>query len=74
MAREVERFGGIAHVWSTYEGFKAKDAAVPFVRGINTIQLMQDGARWWILSIGWDAEREVINLSRLATCPGPRRS
>ena len=58
VAREVERFGGIAHVWSTYEGFEAKDAAVPFVRGINTIQLMQDGTRWWILSIGWDAERE----------------
>ena len=58
VAREVERFGGIAHVWSTYEGFDAKNAATPFVRGINTIQLMQDGARWWILSIGWDAERE----------------
>ncbi|MEC8495624.1 MAG: amidohydrolase family protein, partial [Planctomycetota bacterium] len=58
IAREVERFGGIAHVWSTYEGFDTKDAAAPFVRGINTIQLMQDGARWWILSIGWDVERE----------------
>lgn len=57
IARRTERFGGLAHVWTTYEGFNAKGATEPFVRGINSVQLMNDGARWWILTISWDAER-----------------
>ncbi len=55
--RVEERFGGIAHVWSTYEGWNAKDADAPFLRGVNTIQAMYDGDRWWILTVAWDAER-----------------
>ena len=39
-------------------GLQGEGRGGSFVRGINTIQLMQDGARWWILSIGWDTERE----------------
>jgi hypothetical protein len=26
-------------------------------RGINSIQPMNDGGRWWIVSVFWDAER-----------------
>ena len=55
--RVEERFGGIAHVWSTYEGRNAKDAETPFLRGVNSIQAMFDGDRWWILVVAWDAER-----------------
>ena len=62
IARRAETFGGICHVWSTYAGFNAKDAGEPFVRGINSIQLMNDGERWWILAIAWDAEREDQKL------------
>ena len=28
------------------------------MRGINSIQMMHDGARWWIVNIFWDGERE----------------
>jgi hypothetical protein len=56
IANRTERFGNIAHVFSTYEGFRG-DESQPFLRGINSIQLMYDGTRWWIVSVFWEAER-----------------
>ena len=55
-ARRVEAYGHLAHVWSTYESRHNADDPEPFSRGINSIQLMNDGTRWWILSILWEAE------------------
>ena len=56
VARRVEEFGQIAHVWSTYESRHDPNEAAPFMRGINSIQLFNDGNRWWILSIYWQHE------------------
>lgn len=57
IARRVERFGNIAHVFSTYEGrFQSPDAPAP-PRGINSIQLVNDGSRWWVVNVMWEAER-----------------
>ncbi len=56
IARRVEQFGQIAHVWSTYESRHDPEDAKPFMRGINSIQLFNDGKRWWILSIYWQHE------------------
>ena len=56
IARRVEQFGQIAHVWSTYESRHGPSDAEPFMRGINSIQLFNDGKRWWILSIYWQHE------------------
>jgi hypothetical protein len=56
IARRVEQFGQIAHVWSTYESRHDMSDAKPFMRGINSIQLFKDGKRWWILSIYWQPE------------------
>jgi hypothetical protein len=58
ISRRVEKFGNIAHVFSTYESRHAKDDAKPFARGINSIQLMNDGKRWWIVTIFWQGEDE----------------
>lgn len=55
-ARRVETYGHIAHVWSTYEARQKADDPKPFMRGINSIQLMNDGKRWWVVSIFWEAE------------------
>jgi hypothetical protein len=55
--RRVDRFGAVAHVFSTYESRHAKSDAKPFVRGINSIQLFFDGKRWWVVTIFWDSER-----------------
>jgi hypothetical protein len=57
-ARRTEAFGNIAHVFSTYESRHAKDEAKPFQRGINSIQLMNDGKRWWIVTVFWQGEDE----------------
>jgi hypothetical protein len=56
IARRTERFGHIAHVWSTYESRHNPDNLEPFMRGINSIQLFHDGSRWWIVSIYWQQE------------------
>lgn len=53
----TERFGDIAHVFSTYESRRSPDAD-PFQRGINSFQLWHDGQRWWIVDVFWHAERE----------------
>ena len=51
-----ESFGNITQVLSSYESRHAP-ADKPFDRGINSIQLLDDGKRWWVLSILWDTER-----------------
>ncbi|MCM3905656.1 MAG: hypothetical protein ND866_28515 [Pyrinomonadaceae bacterium] len=56
IARRTESFGQIAHVFSTYEARHSPDDGKPFIRGINSIQLMNDGKRWWIVTIFWQAE------------------
>jgi len=57
-ARHTDAFGNIAQVFSTYESRHAKDDAKPFQRGINSIQLMSDGKRWWVVTIFWQGEDE----------------
>jgi len=56
--RIEERFGQIAHVFSTYESRRSEQDAEPFARGINSFQLMHDGSRWWVVSIYWQGESE----------------
>jgi len=53
--RVTERFGPIAHVWSTYEARRTMDGPV-IVRGINSIELFWDGKRWWIANAIWTDE------------------
>jgi hypothetical protein len=56
IARRVEQFGQIAHVWSTYESRHSEDDPEPFMRGINSIQLLYHDSRWWIVTIYWQHE------------------
>ena len=62
VARKTEQFGSIAHVWSTYESRHDPSEPTPFMRGINSIQLFNDGKRWWILSIYWQHESKQYPL------------
>ncbi|MEQ8302682.1 MAG: hypothetical protein RIB47_04765 [Cyclobacteriaceae bacterium] len=55
--RVTETFGTIAHVWSTYEHRNTPNGEVQG-RGINSIQLYNDGERWWILNWVYDSERK----------------
>jgi hypothetical protein len=54
--RVTQRFGNIAHVFSTYETREKPDGPL-MGRGINSIELFWDGKRWWIASAIWDDER-----------------
>lgn len=56
MHRTENTFGNVTQVFSTYESFKSEADAEPFMRGINSIQLLNDGNRWWIINIYWTQE------------------
>ena len=58
ISRKVETFGNITHVFSTYESFRSEKDEAPFMRGINSIQLLNDGNRWWIINIYWTQESD----------------
>ncbi len=62
ISREELHFGSLCHVWSTYESRNREDEPEPYSRGINSIQLLNDGARWWIVNIYWTAERDDLPI------------
>ncbi len=51
-----QTFGNVTQVFSSYES-RHSPGERPFQRGINSIQLLNDGKRWWVVSILWDSER-----------------
>ena len=66
LVNKVQRYGNIAQVFSSYASRSAPDGK-PFQRGINSMQLMYDGKRWWVLSILWDVERPGNTLPKPMT-------
>ncbi|MHC4947611.1 MAG: nuclear transport factor 2 family protein [Planctomycetota bacterium] len=57
IACRVDTYGTIAHALSTYEARRNAGDAAPYARGLNSIQLVHDGQRWWIASVMWEYER-----------------
>jgi len=57
VSHTVDTFGAITQVFSTYASRTTPDGE-PFARGINSIQLFNDGKRWYVVTIFWDAERK----------------
>lgn len=51
--RKTERFRDIAQLFSSYESRHDPKDRKPFEKGVNSIQLVNDGKRWWIVSILW---------------------
>ena len=43
-------------MFSTYDSRYKKDDKQPFARGINSFQLLNDGKRWWVVTIYWQGE------------------
>jgi hypothetical protein len=56
IVNRAQTYGNVTQVFSSYESRRAPGEK-PFQRGINSIQLINDGKRWWVLSILWDEER-----------------
>jgi len=57
IGRVTERYGNIVHAFSAYDSKRALNDEKPFMRGINSIQAMYDGTRWWVVTVFWEAER-----------------
>jgi hypothetical protein len=68
IANRIEKFGNIAQVFSSYESRNAPNEK-PFARGVNSIQLFNDGTRWWVLSILWDEESPTNPLPPELSAP-----
>ncbi|MEZ0326803.1 MAG: hypothetical protein ACAH95_12950 [Fimbriimonas sp.] len=62
VARRVEQYGNIAHVFSTYESRMKAEDPKPFMRGINSFQLWNDGKRWWVVTVFWQQEDPTTPL------------
>ena len=63
--RHVDTFGNMSQVFSTFESRYKPEDANPFERGINSIQLIDDGKRWWIVSVFWQSEDAQLTLPRM---------
>ena len=72
-ARREDRFGAFAHVWSSYDAAATMHGTPIIRRGVNSIQLWFDGARWWIVSVMWDAVAAIIPPDRDPSASGPPR-
>jgi hypothetical protein len=57
IGRQTQTFGGVTHVFSAYDSKRTLADTTPFMRGVNSIQLLNDGKRWWVVTIFWDSER-----------------
>lgn len=55
LIRRTDVFTDLASVFSTYE--RSADAG-EVRRGINSLQLVKDGTRWWVVSLSWTDEIE----------------
>jgi hypothetical protein len=56
VVNKPDSYGGMTQVLSSYESKRAPDGKA-FERGVNSFQVLNDGKRWWIVSIFWDSER-----------------
>ncbi len=62
IGRKQDEYGTIAQVFSAYESRRSLSDAEPFARGINSIQLLKDTNRWWIISVFWMGETDEFPL------------
>ena len=62
VSRKEDTFGSITQVFSTYASYRSQSDTEPFMRGINSIQLQNDGDRWYIVNIYWTSEKETLPI------------
>ncbi len=61
IGRTVDTFGAVTQVFSAYAS-RREPGGQPFARGINSIQLFNDGNRWYVVTIFWQAERPGLTV------------
>lgn len=50
---EINVFSNIAHVYSEYEAKRSLEDTEPMKKGVNIVQLINDGQKWKILNMLW---------------------
>ncbi|MEE2901999.1 MAG: hypothetical protein VYC39_06690 [Myxococcota bacterium] len=60
--RKVNEFGSVAQVFSTYESRVEFSDYESVGKGVNSISLVFQDSRWWILSLSWDDESPELQL------------
>ncbi len=73
VSRKIDSFGSIMQRFSTYESRHEATDEKPFARGINSIQLFNDGTRWWVVTVLWDSERPGNEIPEQYLTKPPRR-
>jgi predicted metalloprotease with PDZ domain len=61
LGRTVNEFGNIAQVFTAYE-YNAGLTPPETKRGINSIELVKEKGRWYVMSISWDEEKEGMKI------------
>jgi len=61
IGKTVDTFGAVTQVFSAYASQNTPSEA-PFSRGINSIQLYNDGTRWYVVTIYWNSERPDLKI------------
>jgi hypothetical protein len=56
---QIERYGNIAQVFSTYETRVGSPDSAPVLRGINSVQCIRTGHGWRIAHVIFDMESEA---------------
>ena len=61
-ANQIERFGEMAHVYSTFESRTNLDDQKPIRRGMKSFELLKSADRWYIVEVYWDWERPDLPI------------
>jgi len=70
IAHKTDRFGNIAHIFSTYESRVGDPQSPPVARGINSVQVVNREGRWQIASIVFQVERPTTPIPEKYLLPG----
>ena len=70
IGRRTDCFGNVCQIFSAYESKTAASDEKPIQRGINSIQIVRDGRRWWVASVIWDVERADNPIPSQYLTPG----
>jgi hypothetical protein len=62
IARQTQEFGNIIHMFSSYAARGESRDGIREVRGMNSIQVINNEHRYHIACIAWDDEREGLRL------------
>jgi|PlaIllAssembly_1097288.scaffolds.fasta_scaffold75486_2 hypothetical protein len=62
IAHRTDLFGRLAQRFSTYEARFDWTAKEPFAVGINSIQLIETGGTWKVISLAWNNQTDTLRI------------